>query len=402
MSSISTPPGNMVFATPDSITGGPLGLRKLTLNDLPALPPGGITSITTSGPITGGPITTSGTIGFDYTYAGTFTNAIWNGTAITDAYISSATTWNAKQNALSGTGIVMSGSGIISYILGTSFQFVKGDGSLDGSSYITTAITSLNALTASVQTFQTGTSGTDFTISSSGTVHKFLIPSSSASARGLLTSTDWSNFNSKEPAITSGTTSQYWRGDKTWQTFPTSVTSVGVSTDASWLTVGSSPITNSGTITVNKTTGQTANQFLATPNGTTGVVDLRTIVVADLPTSVKTGTIGTTFNGGGAVIQTGYQASITAPFGMTITNWQVVSIGTSGLLSGSIVVDLYRSGASIIGGGNKPTLSSASSGNAAVSGWTSVTVSAGDILLFNITSATTVTNVTLTITGTIS
>ena len=129
---------------------------------------------------------------------------------------------------------------------------------------------------------------------------------------------------------------------------------------------------------------------------------MRTIVVADLPTSVKTGTIGTTFNGGGAVIQTGYQASITAPFGMTITNWQVVSIGTSGLLSGSIVVDLYRSGASIIGGGNKPTLSSASSGNAAVSGWTSVTVSAGDILLFNITSATTVTNVTLTITGTIS
>ncbi len=28
-------------------------------------------------------------------------------------------------------------------------------------------------------------------------------------------------WNSKEPGITAGTTSQYWRGDKTWQTFPT-------------------------------------------------------------------------------------------------------------------------------------------------------------------------------------
>ena len=28
-------------------------------------------------------------------------------------------------------------------------------------------------------------------------------------------------WNAKEPAITSGTVSQYWRGDKTWQTFPT-------------------------------------------------------------------------------------------------------------------------------------------------------------------------------------
>ncbi len=36
----------------------------------------------------------------------TFTSAVWNGTAIVDAYISSAVTWNAKQNALvSGTNI---------------------------------------------------------------------------------------------------------------------------------------------------------------------------------------------------------------------------------------------------------------------------------------------------------
>jgi hypothetical protein len=61
------------------------------------------------------------------------------------------------------------------------------------------------------------------------------------------------------------------------------VTSVGLSTDRSWLTVGSSPVTTSGTITLNGTTGLTANRVLATPNGSTGAVSLRALVGADLP-----------------------------------------------------------------------------------------------------------------------
>lgn len=56
------------------------------------------------------------------------------------------------------------------------------------------------------------------TITTTGTIG---ITQSSALADGYLSSTDWTTFNSKEPAIASGTTSQYWRGDKTWQTFPT-------------------------------------------------------------------------------------------------------------------------------------------------------------------------------------
>lgn len=54
----------------------------------------------------------------------------------------SSTDWsafNAKQNALSGSGIVKSTSGTISYVSGTSSQFVKGDGSLDSSVYITSS-----------------------------------------------------------------------------------------------------------------------------------------------------------------------------------------------------------------------------------------------------------------------
>lgn len=50
-----------------------------------------------------------------------------------------------------------------------------------------TGITSLNGLTSLSQTFATGTSGTDFNISSVSSAHTFNIPDASASARGLIT-----------------------------------------------------------------------------------------------------------------------------------------------------------------------------------------------------------------------
>jgi len=50
-----------------------------------------------------------------------------------------------------------------------------------------TGITALNGLTAQVQYFQTGTSGTDFNISSATATHTFNIPDASATARGLIT-----------------------------------------------------------------------------------------------------------------------------------------------------------------------------------------------------------------------
>ena len=60
-----------------------------------------------------------------------------------------------------------------------------------------TGITAMNSLTGAAQTLATGTTGTDFGISSSGTTHTFNIPTASATNRGLLSSADWSNFNSK-------------------------------------------------------------------------------------------------------------------------------------------------------------------------------------------------------------
>jgi hypothetical protein len=69
-----------------------------------------------------------------------------------------------------------------------------------------TGITALNGLTAQVQFFATGTSGTDFAISSSTATHTFNLPIASALNTGKLSSTDWSTFNNKQATITLTTT----------------------------------------------------------------------------------------------------------------------------------------------------------------------------------------------------
>ena len=111
----------------------------------------------------------------------------WTGT-LADSRIASATTWNAKQNALSGTGVVKSTAGTISYINGLSSEFVKGDGSLDSNTYLTTAVTSVDL------TMPSAFNVTGNPITTSGTI-----------------------------AVTgAGLVSQYVRGDGTLANFPNS------------------------------------------------------------------------------------------------------------------------------------------------------------------------------------
>lgn len=104
--------------------------------------------------------------------------------------------------------------------------------------------------------------------------------------------------------------SNFLRGDGTCA-IPTGtgVTSVGASFAGSWYTVTGSPVTSTGTLAFGLTTGLTANQFLATPNGSTGTLALRSIVGADIPainlatsgnggvTGILLGTNGGTSNG---------------------------------------------------------------------------------------------------------
>jgi hypothetical protein len=78
-------------------------------------------------------------------------------------------------------------------------------------------ISTLNGLSASGQTFATGTTGSDFNINSSGTVHTFNFPDASASARGLITTgaqtiagnktfNDWLVSRARVQSYTSNTT----------------------------------------------------------------------------------------------------------------------------------------------------------------------------------------------------
>jgi len=95
----------------------------------------------------------------------------------------------------------------------------------------TTGLTALNGLTNQVQFFAVGTSGTDFAISSVTDTHTFNLPTASATNRGALSSADWTTFNNKTSNL--GT-----------------VTSVGLSSATSGVTIGSTPVTTSGTITL--------------------------------------------------------------------------------------------------------------------------------------------------------
>jgi hypothetical protein len=85
-------------------------------------------------------------------------------------------------------------------------------------------VTNVSALTL-------GTTGTDLssTVANSTTtpVITLNVPNASASNRGALTSTDWSTFNGKQDQITAGTTSQYYRGDKTFQTLDKTAVGLG-------------------------------------------------------------------------------------------------------------------------------------------------------------------------------
>lgn len=79
----------------------------------------------------------------------TDTVSILQSSAGQSGYLSNTdwSTFNGKQAALSGTGIVKSTAGTISYITGTSAQFVKADGSLDSTVYGTGTVTSVSGTT---------------------------------------------------------------------------------------------------------------------------------------------------------------------------------------------------------------------------------------------------------------
>jgi hypothetical protein len=197
---------------------------------------GGITNL--NGLTVGTQAFATGTVGTDFgisSTASTHTFNIPNSSGSNRGLLTSSD-WNTFNNKLSSTltsayifvgnasniatGVAMSGDATINnsgaLTLATvnsnvgTFTYatitVDAKGRITSATNGTGAIQSLNTLTASSQTFATGTTGTDFGISSTGSTHTFNLPSSSATNRGLLTSTDWNTFNNK---LSSTLTSAY-------------------------------------------------------------------------------------------------------------------------------------------------------------------------------------------------
>lgn len=136
--------------------------------------------------------------------------------------------------------------------------------------YTDTKLGSLNGLTAATQTFASGTSGTDFNISSSGSTHTFNLPTSSASNRGLLSAADWTTFNNKQPAGSYLTTTTWGAIGGTLSNQSdlqsalnlkaplSSPTFTGVVTFPSPFTLGSTSVTSTGT-EINQLSGVSSN-----------------------------------------------------------------------------------------------------------------------------------------------
>lgn len=128
-------------------------------------------------------------------------------------------------------------------------------------------------------------------------------------------------------------------------------------------------------------------------------------VVKGNDTRVTTRYIKAVFDGGGAALVVGSKIYLSVPFACTIASYRLLAN-----VSGSVVIDIWKDTyanyppvvADSITASAKPTLSSAQkTETSTLTGWTT-TVSAGDVLAFNVDSATTISWVEITLTVTAS
>jgi trimeric autotransporter adhesin len=305
---------NTVFAGPASGPSAPPTFRPLVVADIPALPyaSDSFTIIQTDH----GTFPTASSATDTLTLTNTDTHIVITGNSGSKSVTFNTTGLQPTGNyitALTGDATA-TGPGSVPLTLATvnaspgTYTYatltVNGKGLITSASSGTAPVTSVTASSPLA--------------SSGGTTPNITIQQATTSQNGYLSSTDWNTFNNKQPAgnyITALTgdvtatgpgsaaatlaTVNANVGTFTYSTVtvnakglvtaassgaaPTgTVTSVALSSPGVIYTVSGSPVTTSGTLQLNLIS-QTANTFLAAPNGSNGTPTFRAIVSADLP-----------------------------------------------------------------------------------------------------------------------
>jgi len=282
-----------------------------------------------------------------------------------------------------------------------------------------TGITAINSLTGAAQTLATGTTGTDFGISSSGTTHTFNLPTASATNRGLLSSANWSTFDGKQDALVSGTniktvnsTSLLGSGNVSVGTV-TSVAALTLGTTGTDLSSSVATGTTTPVITLNVPTASASNRgvlstadwskfsskqdaITLTTTGTTGPATFSgsTLNIPNYTVSVTAKSFmgvlqGTTLAGGATQYGCFNYSTLSAtelgrvfvvPYACTASNFYI-RIFSSQPANGSFVFTLRKNqvDTAVIA-----TIAAGSAANTeANSGSTSVTFAAGDDMTFS-------------------
>jgi hypothetical protein len=174
-----------------------------------------------------------------------------------------------------------------------------------------------------------------------------------------------------------GVTTSTGSGNVVLSTSPTLVTpALGTPTSATLTNATGLPLT----------TGVTGTLPFA--NGGTGITNNPNVLGLEL-----------VIDGGGLAITTGIKGYLEVPFACTVNTWTLLADQ-----SGSITVDVYSdtyanygTNTSMVGAGTKPAIASATKAQSAPSSWTTTSIAAGNIIGFNVTAATTVTRVTISL-----
>lgn len=131
-----------------------------------------------------------------------------------------------------------------------------------------------------------------------------------------------------------------------------------------------------------------------------GMVPADTITGAKLTSSQRTRTIGITVDGGGSEITTGVKGYIRCPVGGTLDSWTILA-DQSGAIKFDVWKDTFANfpptNADSITNAHEPeiTASGTNAEDTDITDWTTTTVTAGDVIGFNVDSCTSITRATL-------